>query len=190
MRRARVELDLGRRVAVEEALGEAHAPGLGARRPTRAASEPVVTSSVEPPPMSITRVPAPSGAVGGDAAQHQLRLLATVEQARREAVAPLDLAEERLAVVRVADGARPDGEDALGAERLGLAPIVDEHVADAGDRGGEEDAAPVDRLAEPRDHPPAHDLVQQAVLDVGDEQAGGVGAEVDGGDSHAHTVLR
>ena len=53
-----------------------------------------------------------------DAAQRQRRLLLAAEQPRREPVAPLDLAEERLAVLGVAHRARRDGEHALGAERL------------------------------------------------------------------------
>ena len=44
----------------------------------------------------------------GDAAERQQRLLVAGEEPRREAVAPLDLAEERLAVLRVADRARRD----------------------------------------------------------------------------------
>ena len=52
-----------------------------------------------------------------DAAQRHRRLLVAGEQAGREAVRPLDLAEERLAVLGVAHGARRDGERPLGAER-------------------------------------------------------------------------
>ena len=140
--------------------------------------------------MSITSVPTPNVRSEATPRKHQLGLLAAVEQAGREPVAPLDLAQERLAVLRVAHGARTDGEHPLGAECLGLPPVVDEHVAHAGDGSRKQDAAPVDRLAEPGDRLAAHDLVQQAVLDVGDEQAGGVRAEVDGGDSHAPNRTR
>ena len=51
-----------------------------------------------------------------DSAQRELGLLVSGEEARREPVAPLDLAEERFAVLRVADGARRHEERALGAE--------------------------------------------------------------------------
>ena len=92
-----------------------------------------------------------AGAELADAAPRQLRLLVAREQLRREAVAPLDLAEERLAVLRVAHGARRDEQRPLGAERLGGAAVVGERVAHARDRDGEEAAARVDALAEPRD---------------------------------------
>ena len=79
-----------------------------------------------------------AGAELADAAQRQLRLLVAREQSGREAVAPLDLAEERLAVLRVADRARRDEQRSVGAERLGGAAVVGEDVADARDRKGEE----------------------------------------------------
>ena len=118
-----------------------------------------------------------------DAAQRQLGLLVAAQQPGREAVAPFDLAEEGLAVLRVADGARRDAERALGAERLELAPVVGEHVADTCDRNGEETTALVDALAEAGDREPADDLVERAVH-VGDEQPGRVRAEVDRRDPH------
>ena len=118
-----------------------------------------------------------------DAAQGHRRLLVAGEQPGREAVRPLDLAEERLAVLGVADGARRDGERALGAELLELAAVVGEHVPHARDGDRQEAPARVDALAEPRDARPAHDLLDAAVLDVGDEQPRGVRAEVDRGDA-------
>src|SRR5581483_7012345 len=71
---------------------------------------------------------------GGHAAERQLRLLVTAQQPRLEAVAPLALAEEGLAVLGVADRARTEGERPLGAERLHLAPEVGQHVPHARDR--------------------------------------------------------
>ena len=121
---------------------------------------------------------------GRDAAAHQQRLLLAGQEAGREAVAPLDLAEERLAVLGVADRARRDRERPLGAELLERAPIVDERVADARDRHGEEAAARVDALAEPRDARLAVHLVDPAVLDVGDEQPRRVRPEVDRDSNH------
>ena len=97
---------------------------------------------------------------GRDAADHHRRLLVAGEQARREAVAPLDLAEERLAVLRVAHGARRDAERPLGAERLELPPVVGEAVPHARDRDGEEAPPLVDALAEPRDREPPRDLLE------------------------------
>ena len=75
-----------------------------------------VISSVEPPPTSSTSVSSSSRAAVGDAAARELRLLLAAQQAGREAVAPLDLAEEGLAVLGVADRAGADRQHALGAE--------------------------------------------------------------------------
>ena len=118
------------------------------------------------------------------AAAGELGLLRAAEQARREAVAPLDLAEEGLAVLGVADGARPDRQHALGAESLELAAEVGEDVADTGDRQRQQLAPLVHAFAEPSDHGPPRDLVHALALDVRDQQAGRVRAEVD--DAHAH----
>src|SRR5439155_818530 len=85
------------------------------------------------------------------AAAGQLGFFVAADESRREAVAPFDLAEERLAVLRIADGTRRDGERALGSERFDRPPVVGEHVANARDRNGEEAAARVDALAEPGD---------------------------------------
>jgi hypothetical protein len=76
-----------------------------------------------------------------DSPSRQLRLFVAREEPRRKPIAPLDLAQERLAVLGVADGARGDQQRPLGAERLGRATVVGESIADAGDRDGEEAAA-------------------------------------------------
>jgi len=65
-----------------------------------------------------------AGGEGAKSAAGQVCFLLAREEARDEPVRPLDLAEERLAVLRVAHGARCDCECALGAERLELAPEV------------------------------------------------------------------
>ena len=77
------------------------------------------------------------------------RLLVAGEQPRDEAVAPLDLAEEGLAVLGVAHRARRDGEHPFGAEPLGVAPVVDEQLRTRAIGSGKQPAAPVDALAEP-----------------------------------------
>src|SRR5215212_4287393 len=83
-----------------------------------------------------------------DAPEGQPGFVVAREQSRLEAVAPLDLAEEGLAVLRVADGAGRERQRALGAERLGLAAEVGEDVANAGDRSGEQALALIDALAQ------------------------------------------
>ena len=72
--------------------------------------------------------------LGRNAAERQLGLFLARQQPRREAVAPLDLAQERLAVLGVPHGARRDRQHALGAEPLQLAAIVGKHVANPRDR--------------------------------------------------------
>ena len=118
------------------------------------------------------------GAAGGDAAKRQQRLVVSREQPGREAVAPLDLAQEGFAVLGVADGARRNGQRSLGAEALQLTAEVSEAVANAGDREGEKAPPLVDVLAQSRDLEPSRNLVDAAVDDVGDQQARGVRAEV------------
>ena len=120
----------------------------------------------------------------GDSAVDERRLLVAAQEARRKAVAPLDLAEEGLAVLRVADGARADREHALGLELLELAAVVGEHVAHARHRQRQEPAPLVDALAEPRDRELALDLVDVAVVDVRHEQAGGIRAQIHDSDAH------
>ncbi len=119
-----------------------------------------------------------------DTAPRQLRFFLAGEQPRREAVAPLDLAQERFAILGVANGARPDREHALGAEPLCLAAVLGEHVPHPRDRQRQQLAALVDALAEPRDLRVARDFLDASVVHVGDEQTGRVGAQVDGCDAH------
>src|SRR5262249_45726480 len=104
-----------------------------------------------------------------DAALCQLRLLAAREQPRREPVAPLDLAQERLAVLGFPDGARGDEQCSLGSERLGCAAVVGQGIAYARDRDGEKAASGVDIFAEPRDPRLAVQLLDVPVLDATDE---------------------
>ena len=183
------ELVVGRRVGVEEPLRQPDAARIGAVRPreTVAVRRGRALSS-----RRRCRRRACSAATERSLVTPRSIISASSPPSRslvREAVAPLDLAEERLAVVGIPHGARADCQHALGTQLLGLAAIVDEDVAHARDRRREEDAPPVDRLAEPRDRLPTHDLLDLAVFDVGDEQASRVRAEVDGGDAHALTLL-
>ena len=121
---------------------------------------------------------------GLNAAACEPGLFLTADEASCEPVAPLDLAEKRLSVFCVAHGARRDGERALGAEPFERAAVVGEDVADARDRQGQEPLACVHAFAEPRDVRLAVHLVDAAVVDIRDEQARRVGAEVDRRDPH------
>ena len=86
-------------------------------------------------------------ASGGDSAEGEERLLVAAEEPRLEGVAPLDLAEERLAVLGVADGTRRKRERALRAGFLRRAPVLGQDVADARDGLREQDAPLVHALA-------------------------------------------
>ncbi len=110
--------------------------------------------------MSTTSTSSSAPRAGGDASNHHRRFVGSREQARREAVAPLDLAEEGLAVLGVANGARRDGERPLGAERLELAAVVGEAVPDACDGHGQQSATAVDSFAQPRDREAPNDLLE------------------------------
>ena len=123
-------------------------------------------------------------AVRGRAPEAERRLVLAREEAGREAVAPLDLAEEGFAVRRVARGAGGDREHPLSAEGRGFGTEADEHVADACHGRGEDQAALVHGLAHARDGEPPGHLCQAAVFHVGDEEPGGVAAQVDGCDAH------
>ena len=119
-----------------------------------------------------------------DAAPRELSLFVAAHELRREAIAPLDLAEECFPVLGVAHGTRRDRECSLRAETLERPAVVGERVPHAGDRKREEAAPCVDAFAEPGDAGLAVHLVDAAVVDVRNEQPCGVRAEVDRRDSH------
>ena len=133
---AGVDLLPRRRIGREEALGQAHA----------AEVEAVVKGDAVRPAGDQLRRSAPhvhderrfvEPAIGRDPAEVQERLFLPGQEPGLEAVAPLDLAEERLAVFRVANGARADRERTLGPEAFDRAAVIREDVADARDCGGE-----------------------------------------------------
>ena len=105
------------------------------------------------------------------------------EQPCLESVRPFDLAEERLAVLGVADGARRNQQRAFGAERLRLPAVVREDIANARDRQRQEPATRVDAFAQPRYTCHALELADLSLLDIGDEQARGICSEIDRGDA-------
>ena len=91
--------------------------------------------------------------------------------------------EQLVAVGRVAHRARRHGDPQLGPERVGPRGVAVERAEHARDRVGLERAAGVDTRAEARDLEQALDLGDGSGLDVGHEQSGGVGAEIDHGDT-------
>ena len=107
------ELGPRRRIRREEALGDAHAADVEARRRGDLAvcrHHELGRASADVDDEHVVEWGAPRR----DAADHHRRLFRSGEQPRREAVAPFDLAEERLAVLRVAHCARRDRERAFG----------------------------------------------------------------------------
>src|SRR4029078_7661228 len=88
---------------------------------------------------------------GGDSAKGEEPLLVAGEEPRLEGVAPFDLAEERLAVLGVADGTRRKCERAVGAGFLRRAPVLGKDVANARDGLWEQDVSLVHALAQAGD---------------------------------------
>jgi hypothetical protein len=180
--RALLQLAGGGRIRVEVTLGQAHGADVETVVPADAvgAAEDELggaAADVEDDRAGVER------AVGGDAAERQQGLVVAGQELRREAVAPLDLAEERFAVLRVADGTRRDRERALGALALEDSAVVGEHVANARDGDGEEAAPLVDALTQACHARVALELADPSVLDVCDEEPGRVGAEIDRADA-------
>ena len=134
-----------RRVSVQEPLGQADAAEVEAR---------VEGDALGPAQDQLRGAAADvddergvgNRAARGDAAEGQERLLVAGEKPRREAVAPLQLTEERLAVLRVAYRAGRQREGSLGTELVCGAPVVDENVSDASDGRGQQLAAASPRL--------------------------------------------
>ena len=99
---------------------------------------------------------------------------------------PMSAADHVTEVLRV--GGVPAGRGGAhphpGHAELGdLGGITQQRLAGALDRGRCEHPGPVDTLTETDDlHPAAH-VDQLVAVDVGDQQADGVGAAVDGGDT-------
>src|SRR5262249_58202843 len=87
-------------------------------------------------------------------------------------------------VGRVAKRTGRDCQPSRRPEFLDRGDVAVETRSDSCDRIGMEPMRLVDALTEPRDREPARHLAQVAVLRVADEQAGRIGAEVDGCDSH------
>jgi hypothetical protein len=131
---------------VAEALGQAHGADVEARAPGRGDQLGRAAADVDDDRVWV------EAAAAGDAAQRQLGLFVPGEEPGLEPVAPLDLSEEGLAVLGVADGARRDGEGALGAEPLDGAAVVREDVSGPRDRHRQQASALVDALAQACDH--------------------------------------
>ena len=145
------------------------------------------TSSVEPPPMSTTMTPSSSRG-RRSRREGEPRLLLAGQQPRREAVAPLDLAEEGLAVLGVADGARRDAEDALGAELLDPRRYPERTFRTrAMGRGRSRRRASTPSPSEVISLAPL-ERVDRSVAHVGNEQPGGVRPEIDGRNTHGAII--
>src|SRR6266545_4993351 len=126
---------------------------------------------------------------GGDAAKREQRLLVAREEARLEAVAPLDLPEKRFPVLSVPNGARRERELALRAELLDGSAVSGQNVSDAHDSFRQQLSTSVHTLAKARDLEAAVELADDSVLDVSHEEPGRVRAEIDDSDArHLRSV--
>ncbi len=164
--RASIQLVARRRIGQQEALGEAHGTDVEALAGIRRDQLRRAAADVQDQRAVAELAPV------RDTAPGQVRLLLARQQARREAVTPLDLPEEGLAVLRVTDRAGADRQDALRALGVELAPVLGEHVAHPRDRQREQLAALVHALAEARDLGAPLDLLDTPVVDIRDEQPG------------------
>ena len=169
-------------VRAKEALGQANAAEVEA--PVPVAEDELGRAAADVDDQRSRRKRAP----GGDPGVGESRLLISGQEAGVEAVAPFDLAEERLAVLRVPDGARRDGERPLDPGRLEHAPVVGQRVPNARECGGEEEATLVHALAQAGDRQPAVELAHGPALHLGHEQPRRVRPQVD--DPDAGHLLR
>src|SRR5207302_7620241 len=114
---ARIELPARGRIGVQEALGQTDGADVEAVVPLHAVRSPrdeLGRAAAEVDDQRRLAEPAS----GRDAAERHQRLVVPGQQSRREAVRPLDLSQERLAVLGIANRARPDREHALCTEAL------------------------------------------------------------------------
>ena len=122
------------------------------------------------------------GPFGGGADVGQPGLLLAVEDPRREREPLAQLGDEGVAVVGVADGAGRDRIGLLDAGGVAGPDVLGDHPAGLLDRLRGQLPGEVDPAPEPGDPTLALEPIDAAVGDVGDEQAGRVGADVDHGD--------
>ena len=137
--------------------------------------------------MSMTTV----GSVGARAAGHraeegELRLFLAGEDAGVEAVVLAHARGEGGAVGGVAHGRGEHGEVGLAVVGVDRGAVVGERVQHASDGLLREGATGVDAVAQTGDLGAPEEFLDGAGrrIDVGDEQAGGVGSDVDDGDAH------
>ena len=146
----------------------------------KAISAPVPTiSSVEPPPMSTTRVGSRGRVLAGGADVGEPRLLLAVEHPRREREALAQLGDEGVAVGGVAHGAGRDRDDLLDACLSTDLHVVGDRLAGRLDRLGGELPREVDAAPEPGHPALPLDLDDAPARHVGDQQPRRVGADVD-----------
>ncbi len=130
-------------------------------------------------------------AVGHRAEERELGLLVPGERAGVEAVVAAHALRERGPVGRVAHGGGEHREVGLAAVAVDQRAVVGEHSAGPLDSLGGEPPVRVHARAEAGDAREAHKLGHGPLgCDVGDEQAGGVGADVDHGDAHGRGWYR
>ena len=137
-------------------------------------------TSVEPPPTSTTADLAldrmAEGLGGAD--ERQAPLLVLAEDLDVDAGHAVDLGHDLVAVCRLADRRGGDRADRLGAELLSEPDLGRDHLGDLVDLLGIDRAVVLRGLVDPRVGALLHHLPKLAVLRLGDEHAGRVGADV------------
>ena len=139
-----------------------------------------VISSVDPPPTSTTTVPCSSGPTPRKViAASSSPVSSRVAKPYDHSISPRNaspFSASRTALVATASVRSAPSPSS--SRRYSVSTFRTRAIGN-----GEEAAARVDTLAEPGDARSAHELLDAAVFDVGDEQAGGVRAEVDRADA-------
>src|SRR3954469_19936354 len=176
----------GRGVGSHVALGLADGARLG--RDVEAHAVAVADDELGRAAADVDDDDGPDGAGGPlarRAPERQARLLVARDRARVETELVADAPGEVRAVGGVADGARQDRDRALRAELVDRGAVLPEDGDDALDRLGREAAAGIHAPAEAGDDGAPLELGDRAGrrVDVGDEQARRVRAEVDDRDA-------
>jgi hypothetical protein len=126
------------------------------------------------------------GSAGHGAEERELRLLLAAEDAGVQLKVVAHALGEVGAVAGIADGGGEHGEVDADVVGVNVGAVVAQRAEDPLDGVSRQRAVGVDALAEAGDGRAAEHLVNVPAvrIDVGDEQPGGVGPDVDDGDAH------
>ena len=160
-------------------------PSLKLRPSSMADPAPRVTSTL-PPPMSMTTATSPGHADAVDRGQmDESRLFGAGDDPRSDPGLLGDRLEKLAAVLRLARRARRDRDDLVDPVRFGQPPEFRQHL-ERGVHGLRRERAAVQPARAQPDHFlfPVDDFEGQVGADLDHDHVDGIGADVDGGQSH------